>query len=55
MTLRDLPFIHRFHEPEGVEAPEETYILLHGTGGDESGRPRSPAAACRLARSGPGA
>ncbi len=36
MTLRDLPFIHRFHEPEGVEAPEETYILLHGTGGDES-------------------
>ncbi|WP_121026620.1 VOC family protein [Litoreibacter meonggei] len=32
--MRDLPFIHRFHQPEDPDG--STIVLLHGTGGNES-------------------
>lgn len=34
LTLRDLPFIHRFNHPE--KQSERTFVLLHGAGGDEA-------------------
>ncbi|MGJ8616568.1 MAG: VOC family protein [Sulfitobacter sp.] len=32
--MRDLPFIHRFHRPQGPDG--STIVLLHGTGGNEA-------------------
>ena len=32
--MRDLPFVHRFHRPEDPDG--RVFILLHGTGGNES-------------------
>ncbi|MBX3579163.1 MAG: VOC family protein [Rhizobiaceae bacterium] len=34
MPARDLPFVHRFHQPE--DADGSTLVLMHGTGGDEA-------------------
>lgn len=33
LPKRDLPFVHRFHIPD--DATHETFVLLHGTGGNE--------------------
>lgn len=34
MPMRDLPFVHRFYQPEAPDG--SVMILLHGTGGDET-------------------
>jgi len=34
LTLRDLPFVHRFYHPERLN--DRTFVLLHGSGGNET-------------------